>query len=43
MEEKPPKRIWLQFYDEDGEVTDDITWCEDRQFETDVEYRIANQ
>jgi hypothetical protein len=38
----PPKRIFLQIFDEDGEPNEithgGITWCEDRENETDIEY-----
>ena len=37
---KPPERIYLQLYDEDGSlrdpISDDVTWCVDRINENDV-------
>jgi len=35
---KPPKRIWLQRYDDPN----DITWCQHKVNDDDVEYVIAN-
>ena len=39
---KPPERIYLQIYDEDGDlrdpISDDVTWCADRINENDVAY-----
>jgi len=41
---KPPERIYLQCYDEDGHLrdvyNDDVTWCADRIDENDVAYVI---
>jgi len=45
----PPDRIWLQWEGADSEdilpsqcdiepLLGDVTWCKDRQFDTDVEY-----
>ncbi len=37
----PPKIIYLQYFDEDGELdpsADEITWCRDRINETDLVY-----
>jgi hypothetical protein len=37
----PPKKIYLQCFDEDGEldpVTDEITWCTERINPNDVVY-----
>ena len=33
-----PEKIYLQIKDEDGDTPDEITWCEDRIHETDIEY-----
>jgi hypothetical protein len=43
--EKPPKRIWLQWFDEDGHKQDgeEMTWCEDQIFDTDVEYQLVEK
>jgi hypothetical protein len=43
-ETKPPKVIWLQWFDEDGEPNEDeyILWCEDQMNETDIKYVIAD-
>jgi len=30
--------IYLQAKDEDGETPDEVTWCVDRIYDTDVEY-----
>jgi hypothetical protein len=44
MIDKPPEKIYLQFYgdgspDDIGEVSDeDVTWCTDKQFAQDIEY-----
>jgi hypothetical protein len=42
---KPPDTIWLQYHgdgdpDIDVELVDpqDVTWCEDKQYEHDIEY-----
>ena len=41
----PPERIWLQVGDieEDCPFSDlsEVTWCQDNQFETDIEYRLV--
>lgn len=44
----PPARIWLQVgeIDETCEFDEcnrgeDVTWCQDAQFDTDVEYRLV--
>jgi hypothetical protein len=31
-------RIYLQYYDDNGNTHDDVHWCEDRQFDGDIEY-----
>ena len=33
-----PTRIYLQIKDEDGEWGEDVTWCVDRIYDTDVQY-----
>jgi hypothetical protein len=33
-----PDVIYLQWYDDDGEESEDVTWCVDRINETDIEY-----
>ena len=33
-----PDVIYLQWFDEDGEKDGDVTWCEDRINDTDIEY-----
>ena len=39
MEDSIPERIYLQRYDDDGNlVGDKATWCEDRINESDIEY-----
>lgn len=42
----PPKVIYLQWYDEDGNEVDphggDVTWCDDRINDTDVAYIRAD-
>ena len=39
MGDSIPERIYLQLYDEDGGLIDDnVTWCEDRLNESDIEY-----
>jgi len=43
----PPERIWLQV----GEIEDDcdfdecfeVTWCQDSQWPTDIEYRLVKR
>lgn len=43
----PPLRIWLQVGDIDedmnfGDVPDgEVSWCSDKQFDTDIEYRLV--
>lgn len=37
-----PNKIFLQVKDEEGEWQDIITWCEDRIYDTDVEYIRVN-
>lgn len=43
---QPPTKIYLQWYDEDGEpldaLSDEVTWCVDEINPTDVEYRRAD-
>ena len=34
-----PDVIYLQWFDEDGEPDGEVTWCEDRINDTDIEYR----
>ncbi len=41
----PPKIIYLQYFDEDGELdpsADEITWCRDRINETDLVYVLQD-
>lgn len=38
---KPPKKIYLQMLDEDGEEQYEITWCEDEINDTDIAYVLA--
>ena len=38
MKKKPPKEIYLQFYDDENNIEEEITWCEDRINENDVIY-----
>ena len=33
--------IYLQVKDEDGNDNENIEWCEDRQHDTDLEYRLV--
>lgn len=35
-----PDVIYLQWYAEDGEYAEDVTWCVDRIHKTDIEYRL---
>ena len=39
---KQPDKIYLQINDDLGEELDDITWCEDRIEDTDIEYIRAD-
>ena len=39
---KPPKKIYLQMLDEDGEEQDEITWCEDEINDTDIPYVLQS-
>lgn len=39
---KPPKKIYLQMLDEDGEEQDEITWCEDEINDTDIAYVLES-
>lgn len=45
----PPQRIWLQVgeIDEDCEFDElsegDVTWCGEKQFDTDIEYRLVTR
>lgn len=49
MKTEPPKRIYLQWEGTDDPPSPndcepkagDITWCQDRQFESDIEYVAA--
>jgi len=45
MDKEPPDVIYLQWYDEDGQVRDvkDRTYCEDKINDNDVEYRRVDQ
>jgi hypothetical protein len=36
-------KIYLQYFDDDGEPHEEVHWCEDRQFDRDVEYVIADK
>lgn len=36
-----PEVIYLQWYDDDGEEAEDITWCVDRINATDIEFRLT--
>jgi hypothetical protein len=36
-------RVWLQYKDRDENWQDTITWCQDRQFATDIEYVRGDQ
>ncbi len=44
---KPPRYIYLQCYDDDGELldihNDDVTWCWERMNETDAEYILVDK
>jgi len=35
---KAPKRIWLQYFEDEEDADDDITWCPDKINDDDVEY-----
>lgn len=35
---KAPEKIWLQINEEDGEENHEVTWCQDKINDTDVEY-----
>lgn len=35
-----PDVIYLQWFSEDGEEADEVTWCVDRIYDTDTVYRI---
>lgn len=45
MMNKPPERIYLQCYDDQGEYLDpisgEVTWCVDQINETDAEYVLV--
>lgn len=47
MMTKPPERIYLQCYDDQGEYLDpatgDVTWCVDQINEIDAEYILVKQ
>ena len=34
-------KIFLQYFDEYGEPQEDVSWCQDRVHDTDVEYTIS--
>jgi hypothetical protein len=36
-------KIYLQIKDEYGEDQEEISWCEDRQYETDLEYHLVTK
>jgi hypothetical protein len=36
-----PQTIYLQFFDEDGEENEEVTWCVDKINDTDVEYQLT--
>lgn len=44
LNDGPPERIYLQCYDEYGDLrdvyNDDVTWCTERMDESDVAYVI---
>lgn len=40
---KVPKTIYLQYYDVEGKVCDEITWSEDKIHETDIEYVLKEE
>jgi len=37
--ESPPKTIYLQWKDDDGDPLEEITWCDDKIYNHDAEYR----
>jgi hypothetical protein len=39
---KPPKKIYLQMLDEDGEEPEETTWCEDELYDTDIAYVLQS-
>jgi hypothetical protein len=42
--DKKPERIYLQWYNEDGDPAteeEEVCWCEDRVYNTDIEYVSA--
>lgn len=43
----PPERIWLQVGDieTDCEFSEchEVTWCQDKQFRSDIEYRLVKR
>jgi hypothetical protein len=39
MPSQPHEEIWLQWFDEEGDpVADEVCWCTDKIYETDVSY-----
>lgn len=41
---KIPKTIYLQYYNEyDGDVSDEITWSEEKIFHDDIEYVLKEE
>lgn len=44
---KPPKVIYLQWYDDMGDspdsIGDEITWCQEQINETDLEYVLVEK
>lgn len=47
MKNKPPEQIYLQCYDEEGNlldfVRDNVTWCRDQINENDAVYILVTQ
>lgn len=42
MTDQPPEKIYLQWLDDDGEVAEEVTWCEDMILDTDTKYIRAD-
>ena len=41
MDKKPPQIIYLQWYDENDEPSEEVTWCEGRINDNDIEYWLV--
>ena len=37
------KKIWLQYYDADGDKNEEVTWCSEPIYDTDICYVLEKE